>query len=294
MKNILLVLSLISSLTLCGQQSIFKENIRKELRFKEVSANQTLLVKNISGSIEVEGHNGDQVIVEVVKTIKAGNEQDLETGKAEADLGVLIKEDVILLYMEQPCIDLDPDEVDVDQWRDGDNWNPWNGCNWNPDYHFQLDYTLKAPRSVALRLSTVNDGNISVRDMQGDLKVNNVNGAISLEQIAGSTDAHTINGDLTLRYARNPSSDSKFYTLNGDIKAYFKPGLSAELYFKSFNGDLYIDIEEPQLLAPRLEQEKMGQGISYKVDETQGLRIRNGDVRLDVETFNGDAYIKEE
>jgi len=294
MKNILLVLSLISSLTLCGQQSIFKENIRKELRFKEVSANQTLLVKNISGSIEVEGHDGDQVIVEVIKTIKAGNEQDLETGKAEADLGVLIKEDVILLYMEQPCIDLDPDKVDVDQWRDGDNWNPWNGCNWNPDYHFQLDYTLKVPRSVALRLSTVNDGNISVRDVQGDLKVNNVNGAISLEQIAGSTDAHTINGDLTLRYAHNPSSDSKFYTLNGDIKAYFKPGLSAELYFKSFNGDLYIDIEEAQLLAPRLEQEKMGQGISYKVDETQGLRIRNGGVRLDVETFNGDAYIKEE
>lgn len=294
MKYTLLLLSLIGGLHLWGQQSIYKENIRKELRFERASAEPVLLVKNISGSIEVEGYDGDQVIVEVVKTIKAGNEQDLETGKTEVDLGVLVKEDVILLYMKQPCIDLDPEEVDVDEWRDGGNWNSWNGCRWEPDYRYQMDYVVKVPRNTGLRLTTVNNGDIGVREVNGTLKINNVNGAIRLEQIAGATDAHTINGDLTLRYDRNPGADSKFYTLNGDIKAYFKPGLSADLYFKSFNGDLYTDIDEAQLLAPRLEQEQTGQGISYKVGEKQGLRIRNGGVRLDVETFNGDAYIREE
>lgn len=296
MKNGLLLTALLLSATLGAQVATHKENIERTLRFSRASADNLLIVQNISGTIQVEGSDRSDLVVTVVKTIKAKHDDNLAAGKEEIDLGVVEKEDVILLYMEHPCMQNLAGTMTAEQLRNEGGWNRWGDCRWNPRYDYQLDYTLRVPRGVHLRLSTVNNGDIEVRNVDGDLKVNNVNGPIALSGVAGAVDAHTVNGDVTVRYRRNPRAASKYYTLNGDINAYFTKDLQADVFFESFNGDLYTDFREAEMLPPALEKKRVEneQGISYKVGGKSGLRIGGGGVRLDVETFNGDAYLREE
>lgn len=291
MKSIIFCLSLLTGLTLCGQPGTYKENINRNLAFESAGAGRLLILDNISGAIDVEGYDGETVVLEAVKTVKADRQEAIERGKQEVTLEVISKGEVIYIYMSNPCKRLDPAVVTAESLRQDDRG--WNNCNWNPGYNYKFDYTLQVPRTVALQLSTINHGDISVRNIEGRLKVNNINGAIKLNGIAGATEAYTINGDLTLQYDRNPSGDSKYYTLNGDINANFQPGLSADLYFKSFNGDFFTDIDDLEMMAPQLERKQSSRGISFKVEGVQGVRIRNGGPRLDFETFNGDVYVKE-
>jgi len=296
MKNGLLFTALFLSATLSAQVTTHKENIERTLRFSRASPDNLLIVQNISGNITVEGNDQPDIVVTVVKTIKAKHGDNLATGKAEIDLGVVEKEDVILLYMDNPCLQNLPGTVSAEQLREEGGWNRWGDCRWNPSYDYQLDYNIRVPRGVHLRLSTVNNGDIEVQNVDGALEINNVNGAIALSGVAGAVDAHTINGDLTVRYHRNPRDASTYYTLNGDISAYFLKGLNADVFFESFNGDLYTDIGEVEMLPPTLEKKRVDneEGISYKVGSESGLRIGNGGLRLDFETFNGDAYLREE
>jgi hypothetical protein len=294
MKNGWIIIALLLSGTLLGQQETFKENIRRELRFSDPQAENLLVIQNINGGIAVEGYSGNEIFVEVVKTIKARSTEQRQQGQEEIQLGAIEKETVIALYMQTPCSRLNPASITSEELREGWKWSWWDDCEWKPKYDYRLDYNIRVPAGASLRLSTINQGDIEVRNVEGRLKVNNVNGAITMEGIAGAADAHTINGDLTLRYDRNPAGESKYYTLNGDIKAFFRPGLSAELYFKSFNGDLFTDLDDIELMAPRLEKKEGGQGVNFKVGGTQGIRIRSGGVRLEFETFNGDVYVREE
>ncbi len=62
--------------------------------------------------------------------------------------------------------------------------------------------------------------------------------------------------------------------------------------FKSFNGSLYTNIDPLESLPAIVNKTETGKGIKFKV-ETERYKIRNGGPLLDVETFNGDAFIKE-
>ena len=150
---------------------------------------------------------------------------------------------------------------------------------------------------MSAKITTVNEGDILVRGVKGALQVNNVNGVITVEGAAASTEVHTINGDVHIDYDRNPVEACRYYTLNGNINATFRPGLKADLFFKSFHGDLFTDINDievgPQLLKKEKRSED-GQGVAYKIDAQRKILVGGGGQELHFETFNGNVYIKEQ
>lgn len=278
-------------LWLIGQQT-HKERITKEFTLETASAQTYLAVRNIFGGVEVSGYEGATVVLEVIKTISAKSEADLNRGKEEVQLGVAQAKDVILLYMNTPCNDYDLEDLSPEKLAKG--WSFWkNNCRWDPDFEMKLDFKLKVPRQINLDVSTVNEGDIALNDIEGQLKVNNVNGAITLEKIKGSTKARTVNGDVNVDYTQNPSGDCSYYTLNGDINAHYRPGLSAEVYFKSFNGEFFTNLENLQPFAPKLQKTE-GKTTKYKVNGNFGFETGGGGAKLEFETFNGDVYLKTE
>ena len=54
------------------------------------------------------------------------------------------------------------------------------------------------PRRASLDLSTVNEGEIIVRDIVGDLELENVNGPITATNITGSVIAESVNNPITV------------------------------------------------------------------------------------------------
>lgn len=266
--------------------------IKKRLAFPDSDKGRLLSIQNISGDIEVTGYDGTELILEVTKTIDARQAGDRAKGMEEVNPEVVDHGDVILIIFSNPCSGTFAQKLTPEQIRSGWSWEWKDDCSWNPPYDHRLDYKIKVPRKVALRLSTVNNGDIAVSNIAGTMNINNVNGHIRLEDISGATKARTVNGNVDIRYTENPDGRSTYYSLNGNINAYFRPSLSAKLYFKTFNGEMYTDLEQIEPIRPQLEKRTDESGKT-RYSKTGGLafQVGSGAVELDFETFNGDVYI---
>lgn len=284
-----LLLPVLAGLALACAQSAaqapeFKERIRKEFTVAAGGNAGTLVIYNVNGFIKVEGTAGNQVTLDVDKHLTADDPAELNRGKQELKLVFEQKGDTILAYIAEP-FDTRPHR------------NRWEGRNdWRNEYDFTLDFTVKVPRQMNLHVSTVNRGDVQVRDVAGALKVRNVNGAIALTNARGATDAHTINGNVEANYLAAPASTSSYYTLNGDIRVTYPTNLSADLTFKTFQGEFYTDFPGVETLPARVVKNERRQGdkTTYKLDKTTAIRIGKGGQTLRFETFNGSVYLKKQ
>lgn len=279
-----------------GFSQTFSEKLSKEFTFEKASASNTLMVANINGFVKVVGYEGESILVEVEKTIKAKTEARLEKGKNELLLGVIDRADTIILYVKGLCTTFMQNTHKKHKQMAGWGYN-WDGCSesqWQKDegFEYTLDFTIKVPYRINIAVNTVNDGDVTVENVRSSVTANNVNGSIRLKSIMGATYANTINGDVDLDYSKNPDKDCRYYTLNGDINANFKKGLGANLSFESFNGDFYTNVSSLESLPVHVEKKNKGQGIAYKVSGNR-FKVGNGGVHLDFETFNGNVYLKE-
>ena len=279
---------LLGGLVLCcthseAQHHEFKEHLSQPFALTGSAGASTLVIYNISGFLRVEGTSGNTVSLEMDKSITAKDASGLDKGKREFKLGFEQRGDTIFAYIAEP--------FDSRPSKELRNWN-----RDKLDYDFTVDFTVKVPRAMNLNISTVNRGDVTVKDVSGSLRVRNINGAITLTNASGLTDAHTINGNLEATYASTPADASSYYTLNGDIKVSYPASLSADLQFKSFQGEFYTDFPQAETLPAQVvkNQEKRGDKTVYKLNKTTAVRIGNGGKTLRFETFNGNVYIKKQ
>ena len=299
MKTKLIIIVSLVAIQFSNAQT-FTDKITKEYSFEKKSADNALMIANINGDVKVTGYEGDKVIVEVTRTIRAKTNERLEQGKTELTLGSIDRADTLLFFVKGSCNEFGRNtrnkKIDGD-WGSHAGWGyEWNsngrgrGCN--PPYDYTLDFIVKVPTSVNLMLSTINDGDVTVENTKGALKVENVNGSIKLSKISREATATTVNGDVDIEYVTNPAKDCRFYSLNGDINAWFQKGLAANMSFESFNGDFFTNVDRLESLPVMVEKEQRSEGTKYKVKGNR-FKIGNGGVFLDFETFNGDVYLKE-
>ncbi|MEP2667643.1 MAG: hypothetical protein ABJH04_01540 [Cyclobacteriaceae bacterium] len=296
MKSITILLMMVIGLPGFAQQ--FNETIKKELGFEKKSDKNALMIANINGSINVVGYDGDKVVVEVNKEIMAKTSARLEKGKSDIQLGVIDLADTLILYVKGTCSDFGRRNQRYHRnERAGKGWN-YNWSDWGKDkdckeeYRYLMNFTVKVPYGIHLALSTINDGDITVEKVSGGLYADNINGSIKLTQISGATNVSSINGDIDLEYDRNPSLPCRYYALNGDINIHVKKGLGASVSFESFNGNFYTNVEAIESLPVALEKRPKKDGVEYKINGNR-YKVGSGGVYLDIETFNGNAYLKE-
>lgn len=292
MKTINLILVSLISVTAVAQS--FTEKITKEFSFEKPGINNALMVANINGGISVTGYDGDKIMVEITRTIKAKTQERLDQGKAQIRLGVMDLADTIIFYTQGICSRFGKSDRKKGDWPHqawSYQWNSQNDdCRELVDYSF--DYVIKVPMTVNLMLSTVNDGDVEIENLKGGILVNNVNGGIKLSNISREANASTINGDVDITYIKNPEKACRFYTLNGDINAWFQKGLSANMSFESFNGELFTNVPQLESLPVVVEKQDTEKGTRFKVNGSR-FKVGNGGVALDFETFNGNVYVKE-
>jgi hypothetical protein len=272
----------------CAQMSAhaqeFKEHISKQFTLQKSAAESLVGIYNVFGSIKVEGYSGSQVLIEIDKTISAKNNEELEDGKKEFKLEFEQKPDSLLCYISEPY------NTRPHTYRYHEDWHH------DIRYTVKLEFTVKVPFNVNLNVSTVNNGNIDVKDVYGALHVNNVNGGITIANAKGTTNAHTINGPLTVNYLAVPPDASSYYTLNGKLEVTYPPSLAADLEFKSMNGQFYTDFENTQVMPSRVvkTQQKEGSGTTYKLSQHPDVRVGAGGKTFKFETLNGNIYIKKQ
>ena len=229
-----------------------------------------LEVDLVSGSIVVEPHAGNEVVVEAAGD---GDERDKRPARGAGSGMRRLPNTSLGLVVEEEA-----NKVTV-------------SLGGAPD-----DVTLRilVPRQTSVSLTTVNDGDIRVQGLDGTRELNNVNGEIIAKDVAGSVVAHTTNGDVKVTMTRvDPKAALAFATLNGDVDVSLPPGFHGDLRMRSDNGEIYTDFDVQLSPSPaKIEQQR--QGGKYRLEVEQEVRgtIGGGGPEIQLRTFNGDIYLR--
>ena len=266
-----------------AQQKVFKETISKEISFENLNSESLLDVQNLNGSISVEGYDGSSILLTVDKSISANSSRNLELGKQEIGINVLRDGNKIIVYPQVPNM----------EYRDGRFTNIKCDTWTELDYDHHLDLNLKIPKNIQVKVGTINQGEVLVKNTKGSyIEARNINGGIVLENITGMTKVHCINGEVSISYAENPTESSTYYSLNGDITITYRKNLSADIAFKSMNGELFTDFDIAKQFMRTTKDESNKKNTKYRYESKPVVQIGNGGMDFDFETLNGNVIIK--
>ena len=289
MKKILGILLVgLLSIQVTAQNKRVTEGIDIQIKKSALSGINAFTVKNINGDLKVTGYDGNEILVTGSKTIRKKRGDLDQKIIDEIYLSQEEHEGTIYLYVQAPGV-----KVEFKDGRMRHSMN-WNRDRWD-DYdevHFEFNIEVKMPKDMMVRASTVNGGKLIVEDMMNGVDAGNVNGDVVLKEIAGKTNAHTVNGDIEVYFAKSPTQDSRFNTVNGSMEIYSPKDLGAVVTFESLHGDLYTDFEQVTRLKAQLNKEKDGRGNRYRIGKSTPIQIGDGGPKMEFETVNGSAYIR--
>jgi hypothetical protein len=281
MKTFIMVLTAVLSLSGGSDRPGLseKEDIRKTLRYPAGGGSSNrLVVDNISGSITLTGYDGSDIQLVAHRTSYGSTAEKLNESKAKIRLDIREEPGTIILYVNTP-------------WRCSDGSVSYRRRD-NDGFDADFDFEIKVPSNSDFSVKTVNKGGISVSDLSGAFEVENVNGGIRMSGIAGSGLASTVNGNVDVRFGKNPQLPCGFKTVNGSIEISVPGELSADLKLKTFNGEVYTDFEVTGLPRPVSAPERIGRRTVYRGDEFFSVRAGGGGPSLVFETLNGDIRIR--
>ena len=266
-----LLVAFLPALIVKGQSET--ETVKKSFTVKNEKATW-FAVCNIEGNVEVEAHDGNTIEIEVQKRI-SGKQSEVKQG-----------DDFVRARFTTPN----------NKVREKDDplacgWD-WNQDRERVDYRVRLDYKVKVPRNISVKISTVNNSDLYIKGVKGELYANNVNGDVTLIDVESNTKASTVNGKIEVNYLKMPVEFAEFQTVNGEIEIVAPEGLGAIYNFETQWGEVYSDFDFSQKLSPKMVVNKGERGgTKYKVDNSNSYQVGNGGPKFSFKTLNGDIRV---
>ncbi|HEY7640097.1 MAG TPA: hypothetical protein VH814_10260 [Steroidobacteraceae bacterium] len=152
---------------------------------------------------------------------------------------------------------------------------------------------VHVPRRAKLDLSTVNEGEIIVRDIVGDLQLENINGPITATNINGTVIAETVNAQITVGLAAvGPGGATSLSTLNGDVALTLPASVKTELHLDSGRGEIVSDFElDVKPSKPLIERNEHRGGVSVRMEDVVVATVNGGGPVIRIKTGNGDIKL---
>jgi hypothetical protein len=227
-----------------------------------VAAGSWFQLRNVNGTVRVEGSTGNQVEVRAIKRWRRGNPDDVQirvTRYGDGDRNVLV------------CAIWDDAECDETGYRSRRNDRR------NNDNDVSVDFVVRVPRGVNVAPGTVN-GSIRVTDVTGEVRASTVNGRVEASSLGGPVTASTVNGNVDVRMATLGDKDLDFTTVNGSLTVELPAQLDAEIELSTVNGRINADY--PLTLSGRINPRHIR------------ATIGKGGRRIKFTTVNGSVTLK--
>jgi DUF4097 and DUF4098 domain-containing protein YvlB len=157
------------------------------------------------------------------------------------------------------------------------------------DYQFEV----RVPPNTRVYASTVNDGEVEVSDIEGQVSADNVNGAVTIRNARSCESVESVNGDVSLSFVSAPASDCRIETINGDIRLQVPGGSGLDVAMDLGNGRMTSELPvDPLAIPARVEHRESGGSHRYTIEQAAGLRLAGGGPVFSVSSLNGDLRIQ--
>lgn len=153
----------------------------------------------------------------------------------------------------------------------------------------------RVPNRANVSLSTVNDGEIIVSNIVGNLQLSNVNGPITARNISGSVIAESVNAQIDVNFAAiDEVNASSFETINGDIAVGIPANAGAQLHLDSGQGEITSDFEvEVMPTEGTVKRDENGNGVAIRIENVIVAKVNGGGPILRLKSLHGDMHIRE-
>lgn len=238
-----------------------------------------LVVDLHNGTLQVEGHNGKEVIVQFVE--KETNQKDQiwswgEDGKLEQKGGSKKG----LKKLSTNHISLEIEEHNNTVFVKG-------------SHNQRSDLVIKVPTNFSLQLKTHHNGSILVKEVIGDHEITAHHGKITMEDIGGSVIADTHHGAITASLVSVVTNvPMAFSTYHGDVDITLPSSVKCDTKIKTVQGDVYTDFELELKNVPERTTSNTGRR-QIKIGGWMYGKIGNGGAEFLFNTHHGDVVIRQ-
>lgn len=171
-----------------------------------------------------------------------------------------------------------------------DNFVIVNSDTWS----HRMKVEIEVPSGFDLNVSTYNDGDLVVSNIQGEIELNNYNGEITAEDISGSVVATTYNGEIKVTFDKiTEGTPMSYSTYNGDIDITFPASLKATLKMKTEQGEILSSFDMKMIKSGPVQKTDTKSG-TYKVvvDEWVKGEVNGGGPEFTMKNYNGDIIVR--
>src|SRR5258708_13737915 len=146
-----------------------QEKIEKTFSMPAGAGRRTVEIDNVWGSIEVVGTASDKAQLTVNKSIRAESKGKIEQARKEVTLDITQQADALKVYVNGPfrC-----DCHDCSRSREFEG------------YIVKMDFQVQVPRDIDIKVKTVNEGRVTVRDINESVRGRNGDGVIRIRNTA--------------------------------------------------------------------------------------------------------------
>lgn len=227
-----------------------------------------LTLKMIHGSLQISGHDGDEVIVRFDNGVEKQPESEIT------------QEGLRRISGTSPGFDVyeHNNRVEVQ------NISPVR------ENHFEI----MVPRNFSLNLSMVHGDNFLVENVNGELDINHVNGDVELIDIGGSALVNTVNGNIRATF--RDVTDGKpmaFSNVNGNIDITLPASAQLTAKMRSEWGDMFTDFDMNIQQGENIRSGASRSG-GYQVSVNNWVlgEINGGGPEYLFKTLRGNIYIR--
>lgn len=158
----------------------------------------------------------------------------------------------------------------------------------------KVTIVARIPMRANLELSAVNDSEIVVSNITGNLELSNTNGPITATRISGSVIAESVNNKINVSFARlDAASASSFESINGELTVAIPASAGAEVHLDSARGQITSDFEVTLVPTESTVSRNEGKsGVAVRIEQVIVAKINNGGPVLRFKTLNGNINIR--
>lgn len=228
-----------------------------------------LIIERHQGSITVRGYEGNAVLVKAFlrrATVTVPADRDAEGLKP----------------VSAAAIQLDAQEVDNVVTVDAHSRNK------------SIDLDILVPARFSLKLGVLDDGDVVVDGLTGDVEVNNPYGRVQLDRLTGSANVNTVDGDISVRFLGiDAGVPLAFTSVHGKVDVAFPADVDLTVRVKSDEAMVYSDFDiVVEKRKSRTDTAGKAGGTRIALEEWTTGRIGRGGTDVLLKSFDGNIYIR--
>jgi DUF4097 and DUF4098 domain-containing protein YvlB len=234
-----------------------EENVERTTRTLKLGANGVLTLGNIAGDIAITRANGQDTTVEIVKTARGRDANDVREQ----------------LQMVQVDVTERAGRADI---RTRYPSNEEARRNNRRNFNVSVAYNVSAPAGTRISIESIS-GSIKVTDIKGDVTANTVSGDVRITGSGRINAAKTISGTVEIADAEIDGA-LESSSVSGDV--IMRRVTARRLDASSVSGNIKFD----DLKCDRVSAKTVSGAVAFV-----GTLARNG--RYDLGSFSGDVHL---